>query len=79
LGNFRLSPKPFTAAVAAAEKKTFSYNSDTCCIFSLEEGLLKKRLCNVIRFERIFVTGNTKGGSITVPLTSCLTGLKLAV
>jgi hypothetical protein len=24
-------------------------------------------------------TGNTKGGSITVPLTSCLTGLELAV
>ncbi len=23
-------------------------------------------------------TGNTKGGSITVPLTSCLTGLELA-
>jgi hypothetical protein len=23
--------------------------------------------------------GNTKGGSITVPLTSCLTGLKSAV
>jgi hypothetical protein len=23
--------------------------------------------------------GNTKGGSITVPLTSCLTGLELAV
>ena len=24
-------------------------------------------------------TGNTKGGSITVPLTSCLTGLDLSV
>jgi hypothetical protein len=24
-------------------------------------------------------TGNTKGGSITVPLTSCLTGLESAV
>jgi hypothetical protein len=23
--------------------------------------------------------GNTKGGSITVPLTSCLTGLELAI
>jgi hypothetical protein len=23
--------------------------------------------------------GNTKGGSVTVPLTSCLTGLELAV
>ena len=27
----------------------------------------------------ILDTGNTKGGSITVPLTSCLTGLELAV
>jgi NAD(P)-dependent dehydrogenase (short-subunit alcohol dehydrogenase family) len=25
------------------------------------------------------ISGNTKGGSITVPLTSCLTGLELAV
>ncbi len=25
------------------------------------------------------VQGNTKGGSITVPLTSCLTGLELAI
>ncbi len=25
------------------------------------------------------ITGNTKGGSITVPLTSCLTGLESAV
>jgi hypothetical protein len=24
-------------------------------------------------------SGNTKGGSITVPLTSCLTGLELVV
>jgi hypothetical protein len=24
-------------------------------------------------------SGNTKGGSITLPLTSCLTGFKLAV
>jgi hypothetical protein len=24
-------------------------------------------------------TGNTKGGTITVPLTSCLTGLELAI
>ncbi len=27
----------------------------------------------------IEVAGNTKGGSITVPLTSCLTGLDLSV
>ncbi len=27
----------------------------------------------------IVCTGNTKGGSITVPLTSCLTGLDLSV
>jgi len=26
----------------------------------------------------IFQAGNTKGGSITVPLTSCLTGLESA-
>ncbi len=29
-----------------------------------------------LRFD---VGGNTKGGSITVPLTSCLTGLESAV
>ncbi len=27
----------------------------------------------------MYVSGNTKGESITVPLTSCLTGLELAV
>jgi hypothetical protein len=27
----------------------------------------------------MFYTGNTKGGSITVPLTFCLTGLDLSV
>jgi len=30
-------------------------------------------------FSLIVGVGNTKGGSITVPLTSCLTGLKSAV
>jgi hypothetical protein len=29
--------------------------------------------------EGISKAGNTKGGSITVPLTSCLTGLESAV
>jgi len=29
--------------------------------------------------RRMFKTGNTKGGGITVPLTSCLTGLDLSV
>ncbi len=29
--------------------------------------------------EKCFYTGNTKGGSITEPLTSCLTGLDLSV
>jgi len=30
-------------------------------------------------FLKILKPGNTKGGSITVPLTSCLTGLESAV
>ncbi len=30
-------------------------------------------------FAPIFFAGNTKAGSITVPLTSCLTGLDLPV
>jgi hypothetical protein len=29
--------------------------------------------------SQLLLGGNTKGGSITVPLTSCLTGLELAV
>jgi hypothetical protein len=28
---------------------------------------------------KVQATGNTKGGSITLPLTSCLTGLKSAI
>jgi hypothetical protein len=37
--------------------------------------------CEAISMSTLSVkaTGNTKGGSITVPLTSCLTGLELAV
>jgi hypothetical protein len=31
------------------------------------------------RYEKLEGAGNTKRGSITVPLTSCLTGLELAV
>jgi hypothetical protein len=30
-------------------------------------------------FQNLLIAGNTKGGSITVPLTSCLTGLESAV
>ncbi len=32
-----------------------------------------------ITFHRLVYTGNAKGGSISVPLTSCLTGLESAV
>ncbi len=30
---------------------------------------------NLTRLMSAVIAGNTKGGSITVPLTSCLTGL----
>ncbi len=33
----------------------------------------------VVKFEASIYTGNTKGGSIIVPLTSCLTGFESAV
>ncbi len=37
-------------------------------------------IANVMpQFEALLTAGNTKGGSITVPLTSCLTGLKPSV
>ncbi len=32
-----------------------------------------------LKDKLITTAGNTEGGSITVPLTSCLTGLELAV
>ncbi len=42
-----------------------------------------KRLKDVEEVEKrrreVDKSGNTTGGSITVPLTSCLTGLELAV
>jgi hypothetical protein len=41
--------------------------------FTLSKGHWKKTLQTVS--SGCTVTGNTKGGSITVPLTSCLTGL----
>jgi len=33
----------------------------------------------VVQLLELITPGNTKGGSITDPLTSCLTGLELAV
>jgi hypothetical protein len=48
--------------------------------FSLFVESVREREKKVLRFASVFVTaGNTKGGSITVPLTSCLTGLVSAV
>ncbi len=32
-----------------------------------------------VQLQTSIVQGNTKGGCITVPLTSCLTGLELAI
>ncbi len=34
---------------------------------------------NILRSQMMPLAGNTKGVSITVPLTSCLTGLESAV
>ncbi len=60
-------------------KKYFEQNLTFCM---KDHGELKKALGHVKHFQTnqiIFVAGNTKGGSITVPLTSCLTGLESAV
>jgi hypothetical protein len=42
-----------------------------------------KKLNSILNYDRstkqIVKSGNAKGGSITVPLTSCLTGLDSAV
>jgi hypothetical protein len=38
-----------------------------------------KVVCVCYQFNCMTYTGNTKGGSITVPLTSCLTGLDKSV
>ncbi len=38
-----------------------------------------KLYSSTLRVGFYTITGNTKGGSITVPLTSCLTGLEMAV
>ncbi len=46
-----------------------------------------KYVCHIKALKRLYIVrarereraGNTKGGSITVPLTSCLTGLNLSV
>ena len=41
--------------------------------------ILNHRNIRTIYLFLIILTGNTKGGSITVPLTSCLTGLDKSV
>jgi len=42
-------------------------------------GVKSKATTKSIRSKCIYTPGNTKGGNITVPLTSCLTGLESAV
>ncbi len=43
---------------------------------SNEDGLVRHRLTDLRKWAQL---GNTKGGCITVQLTSCLTGLESAV
>ncbi len=43
-------------------------------LLSLKQSTIKKQL-----FKLLLLPGNTKRGSITVPLTSCLTGLDSSV
>jgi hypothetical protein len=47
----------------------------------LQKGRAKVATCTILLaiFLGTISAGNTKGGSITVPLTSCLTGLESAV
>jgi len=51
--------------------------TSTCFSESNKAGVCPIKHC--IFVNMISVAGNTKGGSITVPLTSCLTGLESAV
>jgi hypothetical protein len=53
---------------------SFMVKMNVVMSFDIQSGILK------INFtEPILIPGYTKGGSITLPLTSCLTGLELAV
>jgi hypothetical protein len=64
---------------SSTKKNLFSSTLFSESFFSLAQYLwvkLKKYLTVLVLLH---ITGNTKGGSITVPLTSCLTGLESAV
>jgi len=59
------------------------YVSGKCFFIQLSKSLNKKSIYLIeplpLLLKVIVKSGNTKGGSITVLLTSCLTGLELAV
>jgi hypothetical protein len=52
---------------------------DTPGEYQLFAGIMRQGKYWGPRFKRIDTPGNTKGGSITVPLTTCLTGLEFAI
>jgi hypothetical protein len=68
--DYKLSTTP-TLLLSAYRLQTFNY----ACTITLRLQLMIKG--SLVPKKR--VPGNTKGGSITVPLTSCLTGLESAV
>jgi len=52
-----------------------------CILMFLAEKMFEAKsfVMLVVQLVELITPGNTKGGSITDPLTSCLTGLELAV
>jgi hypothetical protein len=52
-----------------------------CILMFLAEKMFEAKsfVTLVVQLVELITPGNTKGGSITDPLTSCLTGLELAV
>jgi hypothetical protein len=63
---------PRTTAIRCLSYKTFYQRHR--CFAKISQGCFTQKV-----FLGILKPGNTKGGSITVPMTSCLTGLELAV
>jgi hypothetical protein len=56
-------------------KRFFNYSQRNYFMFTALINLMRAE----IRVTEMHQAGNTKGGSITVPLTSCLTGLDYSV
>jgi hypothetical protein len=68
---------PIVIMISVVVLNVVAPSNISLCVTSIKNYVLKKTKKTYFEKKKIGIvrSGNTKGGSITVPLTSCLTGL----